>query len=88
MGSCCPGTPYSEMLVERREIALLTLMFDMRSDIRYVNQAVANTRQADRITFKTKRSPYFVGSAMWNNLPVGLQKSDTKVIFRTGLKAL
>ena len=83
-------------LVERREIALLNLLFDMRTDFRYINPVVANTRQADRITFKTnlvqydfyKRSPYFIGSSLWNGLPVDLQKSYSKKVFKTGIKAL
>ena len=78
-------------LAERREIALPNLLHDMSTDVRYICPALVNNRQAHRITFKTnlvqydiyKRSPYFVGSSLWNNLTNDLQRSDSKIIFKT-----
>ena len=41
-------------LSERRELVLMNIYFDLRDDVSYIDPALANTRQAQRITFKTE----------------------------------
>ena len=53
-----------------------------------------NTRQSNRIVFKTdnyegalyKRSPYFVGSKLWNQLPQEIIDTPDLYTFKTRLK--
>ena len=52
-------------------------MYRKSKDVTMHNVFPRNTRQSNRIVFKTdnyegplyKRSPYFVGSKLWNQLP-------------------
>ena len=83
-------------LCDRREIQLSNIMFDIRHDRRYVNCPLVQTRQADRVVFKTeivhyeiyRRSPYYVGRNLWNNLPLELTSCESKIEFKNLLKKL
>ena len=66
-------------------------MYDLRIDNRYINVPAVNTRQAQKAHFKTdivqldlyKRSPYYCGSTLWNNLTIETQKLDSKPNFKS-----
>ena len=57
-------------------------MYNISSLLAYILPPRANTRQADKITFVTDRvnydiyqkSPYYVGTVLWNKLPIAVQK--------------
>ena len=77
-------------LRDRREKHLLNTMYDTCCDERYLNVPAVNTRQANKVTFKTevvhidvyKNSPYYIGSALWNALHAELQKTESKTSFK------
>ena len=76
-------------LSKRREIQLLGLLFDARNDQRYVRNAVANTRLADRIVFSVERVNYEIYRRnLWNNLNRDVQMSRSKSLFKSRVKAL
>ena len=70
--------------------------YDMRSDTRYLRDTIINTRLADRIVFSVdrvnyeiyRRSPYYVGHKLWNNLDMDVQMSRTKSLFKSRIKLL
>ena len=70
--------PQLSPLQERREMQLLGSMYDISGNERYVQNPRVHTQQADKITFCTeieqydiyRRSPYYVGSNLWSDLPV------------------
>ena len=82
------------MLLERRELQLLGLMYDIRNVDEFIDIPIVYTRQADKIVFKTdivhydiyKRSPYYIGSQLWSNLPKEIQHSQTRLEFKNGVK--
>ena len=84
------------MLEPRRDVQLLGLLYDMRSDTRYLRDTIINTRLADRIVFSVdrvnyeiyRRSPYYVGHKLWNNLDMDVQMSRTKSLFKSRIKLL
>ena len=65
-------------LEQRRRIQSLLLMYKKSKDLSLHKVFARNTCGSDRIVFKTdqyegtlsKRSPYFIGSKMWDALPV------------------
>ena len=65
-------------LEQRRRIQLLLLMPKKSKDVSLHKIFVRNTRGSNRIVFKTdhyegtlyKRSPYFLGSKLWDALPI------------------
>ena len=69
-------------------------MYDLRSDNRYISVQAVNTRQAQKINFKTdlvqldlhKRSPYYCGSTLWNNLNIETQRLDSKPNFKSKIR--
>ena len=83
-----------DQLHTRREIQLLGLMYDISNNPSYVLAPRANTRQADKIMFKTEivkydiyqRSPHYVGCNLWNKLPADLQNKMSKGDFRTEVR--
>ena len=84
------------MLEPRRDVQLLGLLYDMHSDTRYLRDTIINTRLADRIVFSVdrvnyeiyRRSPYYVGHKLWNNLDMDVQMSKTKSLFKSRIKLL
>ena len=65
-------------LEQRRRIQLLMLMYKKSKDVSLHKIFARNTRESDRIVFRIdqyegslyKRSPYFLGSKMWDLLPI------------------
>ena len=63
-------------LEQCRRIQLLMIMYKKSKDLDLHKKFARNTRVSDRIVFKTdqfegtlyKRSPYFIGSKMWDSL--------------------
>ena len=80
----------------RRELLLLGLMFDLSKDAELIVVSDVNTRQADKLVFGTmivhynvyRQSPYYVGILLWNRLTAAIQKSNTKLIFKTETRNL
>ena len=80
-------------LQSRREMHLLNILFDIRGDERYLKVPTVETRQSVKVSFITevvhmdvyKNSPYYVGSGLWDGLPVELQKMDSKQTFKTNI---
>ena len=80
----------------RRELQLLGLMYDISNNPSYIVTPRANTRQAEKITFKTdivsydiyRRSPYYVGCNLWNTLPVTTQKERSRTAFKSEIRKL
>ena len=74
-------------LSDRREIQILNIIYDLKNDERYLRVHTRHTRQAMKIVFKTniaqseiyKRSLFFVGNALWNNLPLEI---ESKLVFK------
>ena len=65
-------------LEQQRRVQLLLLMYKKSKDPGLHKVFPRNTRASNRIVFKTdqyegtlyKRSPYFLGSKLWNDLPL------------------
>ena len=85
-----------DLLSSRREMQLLGLMYDISKDPSYVLPLRANTRQADRITFTTEivkcdtyqKSPFYIGTGLWNKLPADVQKKQSRAEFKTCVRKL
>ena len=81
-------------LLDRREIQLLGLMYDISDNDNYIQVPRAQTRQAEKTVFSTnivnydiyKRSPYFTGAALWSKLPVDVQISQNRKVFISRVK--
>ena len=75
----------------RHNIHLLNIIYDQRYNHNYITAPVVRTRQALKINFKFdlvhsdiilyKRSPYYIGSTLWNVLPHDIQLSENKKAF-------
>ena len=82
------------MLQSRRDMHLLNLMYDFRTDRCYIDKPVVATRQVTKIIFKLdhvncdiyKRSPYNIGSGLWNNLPMEAQFLENKSAFKNTIR--
>ena len=65
-------------LEQRRRMQLLSLMYKKSKDLTLRKVFPRNTRESVRLVFKTdqyegaldKRSPYFIGSKLWDALPI------------------
>ena len=75
----------------RRNIHLLNIMYDQCYNHNYITAPVVRTRQALKINFKFdlvhsdivyKRSPYYIGSTLWNVLLHDIQLSENKKAFK------
>ena len=83
-------------LEQRRRIQLLLLMFKKSKDFTMHKVFPRNTRNSMRIVFKTdnyegslyKRSPYFVGSKLWDLLPREIIEIPDIYSFKMRLKRL
>ena len=81
-------------LLDRRELQLLGLMYDISNDENYIRVSHVHTRQAEKIVFSTdivqydiyKRSPYYVGGNIWNNLSLEIQNLPSRKEFKAGIK--
>ena len=71
-------------------------MYDISTNPSYIQTPRANTRQADKITFVTdivnydiyQKSPYYVGTELWNKLPVAVQGKASRAEFKTEIKRM
>ena len=71
------------------------MMYDLKQLSLYEHIGERITRQGEKYTFHTDipafgvyvRSPYYIGSKLWNNLPGHIQNATTKAKFKAELKA-
>ena len=83
-------------LEQRRRIQLLSLMYKKSKDVTMHKVFPRNTRVSRRIVFKTdgyqgslyKRSPYFVGSNLWDKLPLEIIEMPDIYSFKTRVKKI
>ena len=81
-------------LDDRRELALLYIMFDMYQKKLYKKTCNRQTRAADGYIFDLTiphsgvyaKSPYYVGASLWNDLPMTTRNMNTKGQFKRELK--
>ena len=84
------------LLNERRDLNLLCIMYDLKQLHLYERTRDRETRQGKTYIFQTyialvgiyTRSPYYVGSKLWNNIPSNIQNTGTKAQFKHELKTL
>ena len=89
---CCTG----RLLLVRRELLLLGVMFDMRGDQNLLIVSEVDTRQDDKVVFKTdivhydiyKRSPFYIGTQLWNRLSSELHNLTNKKAYKNDVKRL
>ena len=73
---------------------LLNIMYALKEQSKFELVRDRNTRAAQKYVFDTDivnldiyaRSPYYVGTKLWNELPRNIQNSDTKFHFKQVLK--
>ena len=83
-----------EKLCDRRNVALMCIMYDLCRNRMYEKVASRVTRAADGYTFDLTvphmgvyaKSPYYVGANMWNVLPLNIRNSNTKAHFKYEIK--
>ena len=83
-------------LEQRRRIQLLLLMYKKSKDITRHKVFVRDTRISRRIVFKTdayegtlyKKSPYFVGAKLWDELALDVIELPDVYSFKARLKCL
>ena len=77
-------------LEQRRRKQLLGLMYLLSKDASFLHVPGRITRSADKIVFKVptkirpvyERSPYYIGSLLWNELPQATQEANCIVEFK------
>ena len=85
---------YLKMFLERRELQLLGLMYDISIYESYLSLPLVCTRPAEKTTFKTdivqydiyRHSPYNTGCNLWNNLTAEIQNSVSRKDFKTSVQ--
>ena len=78
------------------DLSLLCIMYEMKQLNLYEHVGERVTRQGDKYMFHTDianvgvyaRSPYFLGSQLWNKLPRNIQNARTKSQFKLEVKKL
>ena len=83
-------------LEQRRRQQLLMLMYKKSKDYTMHKVFPRNTRRSNRIVFKTdtyegtlyKRSPYFVGSKLWDKLPMDVIEAPNIFVFKKMLRRM
>ena len=83
-------------LKERRDLNLLCILYEMKQLHLYERVGDCSTRQGDKYEFKMDiavvgpyaRSPYYLGSKLWNSLPIHIQNATTKAQFKHEVKML
>ena len=81
---------------QRRRQQLLMLMYKKSTNPTMHKVFPRNTRQSTRIVFRTdkyeggiyKRSPYFVGTKLWDKLPLNVIESPNMFVFRNNIRRL
>ena len=84
-----------DKLGDRRNLALLCIMFDLRQKGMYEKKGNRITRVTEGYTFELSiahmglfvKSPYYIGANMWNRLPVNIQKMNNKERFKNEIKS-
>ena len=82
-----------DLLHKRRLVQLMSIMYEKKSHLMHERVVVRNTRQADRYIFDINRvnldlysrSPYYVGSKFWNDLPGHVQDLNTKEQYKRAI---
>ena len=82
-----------DLLHKRRLVQLMSIMYEKKSHLMHERVVVRNTRQADRYIFDINRvnldlysrSPYYVGSKFWNDLPRHVQDLNTKEQYKRAI---
>ena len=77
-------------LADRRHDHLLNLMYDRAQEVGYLDLTARITRQGDAAllqvprprTHKLEVAPKYMGSVKWNELPVKLRGTSTKLHFK------
>ena len=85
-----------DLLYKRRMMQLLGIMYDNRIDYQTNRVATYNTRQTEKNNFDIKRanvelyskSPYCIGSKIWNDFPKKTQDIGSKKNFIRTIKDL
>ena len=85
-----------DLLKKRRDLNLLCIMYEMKQQRLYERIGDRVTRQGDKYVFQTDivnlgvyaRSPYYIGSQLWNELPSNIQNARTKAQFKHEVKTL
>ena len=83
-----------DRLSDRRNMALLCIMFDLRQSEMYKKQEVRATRATEGYIFDLviphtglyNKSPYYVGANMWNRLPVNIRNMNKKEHFKREIR--
>ena len=83
-------------LEQRRRHQLLMLMYKKSTDFPMHKVLPRNTRESNRIVFKTdnyegslyKHSPYFVGSKLWDKLPRDVIEVSNIFVFRNVIRKM
>ena len=83
-------------LEQRMRIQLLGLMFLLSRDDRFLKVSNRLTRSVDKIMFNIpgritpayKRSPYYIGTKLWNDLPKVVQKCSDIYAFKKELRRM
>ena len=78
-------------LKQRMQKQLLWLMYIISQENSYLYVPVRQTRNAQKVIFKTparilpiyERSPYYIGTKLWNELDVDTQKVDNVFAYKT-----
>ena len=83
---------YTEMIYT--EMSLLCMMYELKQLHLYERIGERATRQGDKYIFQTDvavsgvyaRSPYYIGSKLWNSLTVDIQNARSNNKFKCELK--
>ena len=81
-------------LCDRRDLALMCIMYDFRQKGMYEKKTNHMTRAADGYTFELTvphigvyaKSPCYPGANMWNSLPVDTQNLNNKSQFKCEMR--
>ena len=81
-------------LEQRMRIQLLWLMYMLSKDESFLKVPNRITRRVDRIVFNVpnrilpvyERSPYYVGTKLWNDLPNHVQELDNVFAFKKEIR--
>ena len=83
-----------DKLCDRRNLALLCIMFDLRQKGLYEKKSTRITHATDGYRFELltphkelyAKSPHYVGANMWNRLPANVQNMNNKEHFKRELR--
>ena len=78
----------------RRDVQLVSLMFDLKCHGLFKKEGIRNTRSTENYIFETDivhtgiyaKSPYYKGANLWNEVPRHLQQVPNKGKFKKDIK--